>query len=1105
MGLVAIQTVFFLGLIAAIGLFILMGRSVALPTWIVSRVEVALNDNFDNINISLDGVFVVVEDKLRPRVTLRDVTLSNSETNSTISLEEMDATFSLSDLGSGLVVPTDLRVAGLSLALRRSEDGAFDLAFGDQGLGMGGIDAQSALAGVGQEIENLLSQPFFAQLDRVSIEAMSLRYEDLRSGRAWNVDGAEARMERDGPLITFGAHLALLGGRGYASAVDLALETSYDTQEARAILTFDSFPAEEIASQSAALAWLGAIRAPISGSLRAFVDPQGRLGPTTVSLAMEEGFLRPEGAENPIPIQSALTHLTYRPDQNIVTLDRLAISSDWVTFNAQGQAVLGDFKQGLPQETVFQLGLHDVQVTPTEESAVTLALDDAYVDFRLRLDPFEVTLGQLILNQPERQLALKGGLSVENGDWVYHLAGSLNSYNRADLMAIWPDGVKPRLHKWFRENLFAGDFRDLVFRLKSRPDDKPEVFLNFLVDNAEVRFMKTMPHVRDVAGFATLIHDKFYVTAEQGWVEADQGGLVDGAGTTFVVENTKLRPSPGTVHLKANGPVTAFFSLLEREPLQVMTKANLPVDLAQGDLRAEGTLRMILKPKIAPEDLTFEIFAEGEGMRTDHFIKGKEMVGDVKVRTTHEHVVVDAVGALGALPATARWETAIGKKADGKSTLTGQSEISPVAIEEFEIGFPDGTVRDKAKADIRIDMVKGQPPAMVITSDLVGARLSVPQLGWAKPASVSGQAKVNLTLTSPPTIDAFEITAPGIEAEGYVELTPEGGMKLTDFTAFRVGEWLRGAAQLVGRGQGNAPAVVMRSGVFDMRYLPAGLDSEGAGEANAASGPITAQLDEARVSETIALSNVTANLTTNDGMRGTFTGNLNGAAPVRGEIYPENGGTGVHVVADNAARVLMAMNLLDAATGGTLSLRLAPNPDRDVWDGSFQVLNIKVQELPVIAELLNAVSVVGLLDQMSGPGILFNEIVGRFQLSDTRLVLGQSSAVGPAMGISADGYYRLADSFLDMQGAISPLFVVNQMGRVISKKGEGLIAFNYQVKGPIDAYSIAVNPLSALTPGFFREIFRRPPPSMEDNTLSVPQQQPQTEPSGAPGQPQDNR
>jgi hypothetical protein len=320
-----------------------------------------------------------------------------------------------------------------------------------------------------------------------------------------------------------------------------------------------------------------------------------------------------------------------------------------------------------------------------------------------------------------------------------------------------------------------------------------------------------------------------------------------------------------------------------------------------------------------------------------------------------------------------------------------------------------------------------------------------------------------------------------------------------------VGEWLRGAAQLVGRGQGNAPAVVMRSGVFDMRYLPAGLDSEGAGEANAASGPITAQLDEARVSETIALSNVTANLTTNDGMRGTFTGNLNGEAPVRGEIYPENGGTGVHVVADNAARVLMAMNLLDAATGGTLSLRLAPNPDRDVWDGSFQVLNIKVQELPVIAELLNAVSVVGLLDQMSGPGILFNEIVGRFQLSDTRLVLGQSSAVGPAMGISADGYYRLADSFLDMQGAISPLFVVNQMGRVISKKGEGLIAFNYQVKGPIDAYSIAVNPLSALTPGFFREIFRRPPPSMEDNTLSVPQQQPQTEPSGAPGQPQDNR
>ena len=38
-------------------------------------------------------------------------------------------------------------------------------------------------------------------------------------------------------------------------------------------------------------------------------------------------------------------------------------------------------------------------------------------------------------------------------------------------------------------------------------------------------------------------------------------------------------------------------------------------------------------------------------------------------------------------------------------------------------------------------------------------------------------------------------------------------------------------------------------------------------------------------------------------------------------------------------------------------------------------------------------------------------------------------------------------------------------------EGEGLIAFNYAVKGSYDDPKVSVNPLSALTPGFLRGIF----------------------------------
>jgi hypothetical protein len=65
---------------------------------------------------------------------------------------------------------------------------------------------------------------------------------------------------------------------------------------------------------------------------------------------------------------------------------------------------------------------------------------------------------------------------------------------------------------------------------------------------------------------------------------------------------------------------------------------------------------------------------------------------------------------------------------------------------------------------------------------------------------------------------------------------------------------------------------------------------------------------------------------------------------------------------------------------------------------------------------------------------------------------------------------------LQLQGVISPIYLLNGLGAVVSKRGEGLFGFNYALGGTADAPQVSVNPLSILTPGLFREIFRRPPP-----------------------------
>ena len=91
----------------------------------------------------------------------------------------------------------------------------------------------------------------------------------------------------------------------------------------------------------------------------------------------------------------------------------------------------------------------------------------------------------------------------------------------------------------------------------------------------------------------------------------------------------------------------------------------------------------------------------------------------------------------------------------------------------------------------------------------------------------------------------------------------------------------------------------------------------------------------------------------------------------------------------------------------------------------------------------------------------------------------RASVFGPSICISLEGYYAKATNKLNMQGVLSPLYVVNAIGSIFTRKGEGLLGFNYRLKGSADRPEVLVNPLSIFTPAIFREIFRRPVPNLE--------------------------
>ncbi len=149
--------------------------------------------------------------------------------------------------------------------------------------------------------------------------------------------------------------------------------------------------------------------------------------------------------------------------------------------------------------------------------------------------------------------------------------------------------------------------------------------------------------------------------------------------------------------------------------------------------------------------------------------------------------------------------------------------------------------------------------------------------------------------------------------------------------------------------------------------------------------------------------------------------------------------------------------------------------------GNLRIEGPRLRDAPAMAELLNLISVVGLLEQLSGEGINLGTVDARFALTPGRLTVTEGAAVGPSLGISMDGVYDTRSRQFDMQGVVSPLYMVNGLvGALFAPRREGLFGFSYQLTGTAQNSNVTVNPLSILTPGIFREIFRRPPPELTE-------------------------
>ncbi|WP_137701935.1 hypothetical protein [Marimonas lutisalis] len=1073
-GLIALLTLAALALLVALAGFAMIGRPVALPDWAEERIESQVNRQLGGAALDFGQVSVVVENGWQPRIRLRDVDFRDAQGRHVLTLSDVEGTVALRPLLSGEVQPSRVWLSGMQLVLRRDASGQVGLSLGDAPR----VSREAAsLAGLIEEIDRYLVLPQLAQFEGLSAESLTLRYEDARAGRAWTVDGGRIDLERAGEDLKLRGDFALLGARDYASTLELSYQSRIGSPEAAFGMNFKDLDTGDIAAQSAALVWLDVMRAPVSGALRATTDAEGNLGPLNATLQIGEGVLQPTDETRPIPFRSARSYFTYSPQTQVMQVAEMSVDSEWGSMRAEGQVIVGELIDGWPADFIGQMRIAEISANPDSLYETPVNITDVTMDAQLKLEPFRLRLGQMVVRDDDRRLVLSGQLDAKEKGWDLALTGQMDRMGPERLLELWPREVKPRTRDWIAENILGGTMSNIQLALRSLPEEDPDVYLGFEFEGLDTLFMKSMPPIRGARGHATLHRNVFTVTADGGRVRAEKGGEIEIAGTTYRVPDVGDRHGPAEVLLQTRSTITAALSLLDREPMQFLTKAGQSVTLADGRAEAQGRIGFLRKEKLPIEEVDFDVTATLRDVRSETLVSGRVLAAPVlDVRAAGGELRIAGAGRIGAVPFEGRFVAPLGKDSGGGSRVSGWIELSQRFVEEFRVGLPPGSVSGATRGDVRIDLKRGERPRFLLSSDLAGMGMRIAPISWTMSKGAKGSLRLGGRLGDPVDISELVLDAPGLRAAGRLELGPGGVFRSATFDRVRAGSWLDASVALIGRGAGQAPEVRVTGGTVDLSQTEIGSGTGNSGQQGG--GPITATLDRLRISESISLTGFKGEFSTARGMDGSFTGRVNGGAPVTGRVAPRDGRSAFRILSQDAGGVLASAGLLKSARGGDFDLTLLPAGGKGAYNGALEIKNIRLRDAPAMAALLNAISVIGLLEQLAGNGILFTDVEARFHMNDDKVTLTRSSAIGASMGISMDGYYYFANKQMQFQGVVSPIYVLNAVGQILTRKGEGLVGFNYILKGTPDSPMVRVNPLSLLTPGMFREIFRRPVPKV---------------------------
>lgn len=729
--------------------------------------------------------------------------------------------------------------------------------------------------------------------------------------------------------------------------------------------------------------------------------------------------------------------------------------------------------------------------------------DFSYKDLNINLT-YDKATQKLALNNTSMEL---NGTTVsitaerkvtEDGKKYLPITLKVPELTLEQIVALWPEEYRDtNAGVWLTKDLSGATFRNINVTANI-PEEDPESFsgknidVSFDFENLTADYRNPLIPATDARGSATVKNDVLDIEIDSGKV-AD---LTATSGKIVITELSSDDPGEVVIDVALNGPVSTVFDYISREPISLGETLGFdPKKTAgTGDYNVNVTFPTSATEEISVDDVKVKVDATLRDVRLPGIVRGLDLTGgplDLKVdggaftisgNGLLDGTPIELVYSEYLDPATAPYAS------DVKAKLVTNKKLRDtfgVNLDEF--------VEGDLPVEIHYMEVKPGDVTVDVKIDATPAKVFLEPFNYVKAVGAPASATCVAVLKNDQIqkIKDLEITLGKDKVSGglltFGQVGPEWDVKSGSFTSLSLGPDNQFTLKFTQPAYKKLNFVVKGSKIDGRSFL----EPDHAPKPKSATSSVSVQA-EATVMRTgdaadqiVKNPKIQADINPAGDITSLDVSGTVGAGPFSLMIKPDqNNVMRLKMTAADAGATLHAFDIYDNMKGGTLNVDGTQIKGGQINDikGKSVIRNFTIVDAPVLATLMNTMSLGGINQMLKGEGIAFTRLRSDYVWKESpegrviNITDGRTS--GASIGLSFGGVVNQSKGTIDISGTFVPMSGVNKfvssipvIGSLLTGgKNGGIIAATYAIKGPSENPRVFVNPLSVLAPGFLRSI-----------------------------------